>query len=41
MVHFPKKRKITLNVVIACIKTKAWFTVQSLTTIVLPAKSLM
>lgn len=41
MVCFPKKGKTLLNVLIACIKTKAWFTVQSLVSIVLPAKFLM
>lgn len=41
MVHFPKKRKTTWNVIIVCIKTKACFTVQSLINMVVPAKSLM
>lgn len=41
MVCFPKKGNTLLNVLIACIKTKAWFTVQSLVSIVLPAKFLM
>lgn len=41
MVHFSKKRKTTLNVVIACIKAKASFTVQSSINIVVPAKPLI
>jgi len=41
MVHFLKQMKNNLNVVMACIKTKAWFTVQSLINTVVPAKSLV
>lgn len=41
MVCFPKKGKTLLNVLIACMKMKAWFTVQSLVNIVVPAKFLM